>query len=137
MSTDLMLYGDIGLDWWSGDGITDEQVHASLQTLDPSASQHTVHINSVGGRVDTGLAIMNLLRAHSAQMQAVNPDFKLKTICEGYAMSIASVIFMAGDIRTVALGGVVMIHEAWNGCYGNAAEMRKTCLLYTSPSPRD
>jgi ATP-dependent protease ClpP protease subunit len=125
MTTELMLYGDIGADWWSGDGITEEQVHTTLQTLDSSASKHTVRINSPGGRVDTGLSIMNLLRSHKAQMKVLNPEYQLETVCDGYAMSIASVIFMAGDIRTVALGGILMIHEAWSGCYGNAAEMKK------------
>lgn len=125
MTIDLMLYGDIGADWWSGDGITESMVHEGLCGLDQSAAQHNIHINSPGGRVDTGLAIMNQLRAHSAQMKAANPAFRLNTICDGYAMSIASVIMMAGDIRTVALGGVLMIHDAWSGCYGNATEMRK------------
>lgn len=125
MTTDMMLYGDIGADWWSGDGITEEMVHEGLCSLDATASQHNIRINSPGGRVDTGLAIMNQCRAHAAQMKAVNPNFKLHTICDGYAMSIASVIFMAGDVRTVALGGVGMIHDAWSGCYGNATEMRK------------
>lgn len=125
MTTDLMLYGDIGADWWSGDGITETMVHDGLCLLDPTASAHNIRINSPGGRVDTGLAIMNQLRSHSAQMKASNPDFKLHTVCDGYAMSIASVIMMAGDVRTVALGGVVMIHDAWSGCYGNATEMRK------------
>lgn len=125
MATELMLYGDIGSDWWSSDGITEELVFSELKNLDQTAAKHKVHINSPGGRVDTGLAIMNLLRSHKDQMKAINSAFELETICDGYAMSIASVIFMAGDIRTIALGGILMIHEAWNGCYGNAAEMRK------------
>ncbi len=59
-------------------------------------------------------------------MKANNPAFQLETINHGYAMSSASVIFMAGDIRTVALGAITMIHEAWGGQYGNADEMRKS-----------
>lgn len=126
MATELMLYGDIGADWWSGDGITEEMVHEGLVGLDATAAKHVVHINSPGGRVDTGLAIMNLLRSHKEQMRATNADFKLETVCDAYAMSSGSVIFMAGDIRTIALGGIVMIHDAWSGCYGNAAELRKS-----------
>lgn len=120
-----MIYGDIGQDWWTGDGITEEHVLAGLKELDRDAASHVVRINSPGGRVDTGLAILNLLRSHSNQMKVLNPEFKLETTVDGYAMSSASVIFMAGDIRTVCLGGVLMIHDAWSGMYGNADEMRK------------
>ena len=124
MTTDLMIYGDIGQDWWSDDGVTDTMIHEGLQALDQNAAKHCVHLNSPGGRVDMGLTIMNLLRAHKAQMKALNPEFQLETIVDGYALSAASVIFMAGDIRTVCLGGIVMIHDAWSGIYGNAADMR-------------
>ena len=125
MATEICLYGDIGKDWWSEEGIDEVMVLEALQTLDPSAVKHTVRINSPGGNVDTGLAILTLLRSHAAQMKATNDAFQLETSCDGYAMSSASVIFMAGDIRTVALGGVVMIHDAWTCCYGNATEMTK------------
>lgn len=120
-----MLYGDIGEDWWSGQGITETQVLEGLKELDANASKHTVRLNTPGGRVDTGLAILTLLRSHKQQMKALNPAFQLETTCDGYAMSSGSVIFMAGDIRTVCLGGVLMIHDAWTGCYGNAQEMTK------------
>ena len=123
--TELCIYGDIGADWWSGDGITENHVLTGLRDMDKDAAKHVVRINSPGGRVDTGLTILNLLRSHSAQMKAVNPAFQLETVVDGYAMSSASVIFMAGDVRTVALGGVLMIHDAWSGVYGNADEMRK------------
>lgn len=123
--TELCLYGDIGEDWWSGDGITEVHVLDGLKALDKDVDQHTIRINSPGGRVDTGLAIMNLLRSHAAQMKVINPAFKLETCNDGYAMSIASVIMMAGDVRTTCLGSITMIHDAWSGVYGNAGEMRK------------
>ncbi len=125
MADQIMLYGDIGSDWWTGDGITEEHVLEGLKSLDMEAPKHQVRINSPGGRVDTGLAIFNLLRHHKAQMKAINPAFQLETIVDGYAMSVASVIFMSGDKRIVCLGGIGMIHDAWCGMYGNAAEMTK------------
>lgn len=127
MATEICLYGDIGKDWWSEEGIDESMVLDALKTLDATAAKHTVRINSPGGNVDTGLAVLTLLRSHAAQMKAANPTFQLETSCDGYAMSSASVIFMAGDIRTVALGGVIMIHDAWTCCYGNATEMEKMC----------
>lgn len=124
--TSIQIYGDIGNDWWVGDGVTENDVLEGLRALDPDAPKHEVCINSPGGRVDTGLGILSCLRRHKAQMKANNPAFKLETINHGYAMSSASVIFMAGDIRTIALGGITMIHEAWGGQHGNAEEMRKS-----------
>lgn len=125
MTTEICIYGDIGYSWWEEDGITESTVLDGLKSLDPAAAVHTVHINSCGGNCDTGIAILNILRSHKAQMKAVNADFKLKTINDAYAMSIASVIMMAGDIRVAALGSTTMIHDAWSGCWGNADEMRK------------
>lgn len=124
MTTEIQLYGDIGDSWWS-DGITAAAVRNELRDLDQSADMHDVRINSMGGDVGEGLTIMNVLRAHSAALKLTNPNFKLRTIVDGYAMSAASTIFMAGDERHVALGGVVMIHDAWSYTGGNAAEMRK------------
>ena len=46
-----------------------------------------VHINSYGGEVAKGLP-SNMLRQHKA---------KIITYCDGFACSIASVVFMAGD----------------------------------------
>lgn len=125
MATEINLFGDIGQDWWSGEGITEVAVLDALKELDVQAPQHKAVINSPGGNVDTGLAILTVIRQHIAQMKALNPEFQFETVCAGYAMSSASVIFMAGDIRTVALGGVVMIHDPWTCCYGNAQEMTK------------
>lgn len=126
MANEICIYGDIGQVWWAEDGITDIMVVNSLKELDQTSDRHVVRINSLGGRADMGLAIMNVLRSHKDQMKVLNPAFQLETVVDGYAMSAASVIMMAGDVRTIALGGVVMIHDAWTGCYGNAEEMIKS-----------
>ena len=75
-----------------------------------------VHINSYGGEVAEGLAIYNALRGHTA---------RVKTVCDGLACSIASVIFMAGDERVMRKASLLMIHNAWAYGEGNAAELRK------------
>jgi ATP-dependent Clp protease protease subunit len=76
-----------------------------------------VYINSYGGEVKEGIAIYNALRRHKA---------KVRTICDGFACSIASVIFMAGDERVMNEASALMIHNAWTVAMGNAAELRKT-----------
>ena len=78
--------------------------------------QIDVHINSYGGEVAEGLAIYNALRRHKA---------KVTTYCDGFACSIASVIFMAGDERVMSESSLLMIHNAWTSAMGNSAELRK------------
>lgn len=75
-----------------------------------------VHINSYGGEVAEGLAIYNSLKNHKA---------KVKTYCDGFACSIASVIFMAGDERIMSNASLLMIHNAWSYVQGNAEQLRK------------
>jgi ATP-dependent Clp protease protease subunit len=75
-----------------------------------------VHINSYGGAVSEGLAIYNTLRQHKA---------KIKTLCDGFACSAASVVFMAGDERIVNSASLLMIHNAWTYTAGNADQLRK------------
>lgn len=122
--TELCIYGDIGDSYWF-EGVTANSVRLGLKELDPDVDLQTVRINSPGGLVDEGLAIMNTLRAHKEGMRLLRPNFKLKTVVDGYAMSAGTLPMMAGDERVVALGGVVMIHDAWSYSGGNAAELRK------------
>lgn len=75
-----------------------------------------VHINSYGGVVSEGLAIYNALKQHKS---------KVRTHCDGFACSAASVIFMAGDERIMGEASLLMIHNAWCYAGGNAKELRK------------
>ena len=50
---------------------------------------------------------------------------KVTTICDGFACSAASVIFMAGDERIINEASLLMIHNAWTYANGNATELRK------------
>ena len=79
-------------------------------------SQIDVYINSYGGEVAEGVAIYNALKRHKA---------KVRTICDGFACSIASVIFMAGEERIMNEASMLMIHNAWTCASGNAADLRK------------
>lgn len=116
-TADLDIYGDIAEKWWADDGRTDSRsLSKQLEELG-EVSQINVHINSYGGEVAEGLAIYNALRRHSA---------KIRTTCDGFACSIASVVFMAGDERAMSDASLLMIHDAWTSAYGaNAADLRK------------
>lgn len=75
-----------------------------------------VNINSYGGEVSEGLAIASMLRRHSA---------RIVTRCDGFACSIASVIFAAGDDRIMSDASLLMIHNAWLDASGDANFLRK------------
>ena len=121
LSAHLHIMGDIsnGSNSWFGKKESDTDsvdVAKALADLPDSVREVTVHINSMGGQVAQGVAIYNALKAHRAHVT---------TICEGFACSIASVIFMAGDERIMRNASLMMIHEAWMAAGGNARDLRK------------
>lgn len=75
-----------------------------------------VHINSFGGDVSEGLAIYNTL---------INSGKHIRTFCDGFACSVASLIFMAGDERVMNELSLLMIHNPWTCTTGNADDMKK------------
>ena len=76
----------------------------------------TVRINSYGGEVAEGLAIYNLLKSYEGEVT---------TICDGFACSAASVVFMAGAKRIMPRSSLLMIHNAWTWASGDADDLRK------------
>ena len=76
----------------------------------------TVRINSYGGEVAEGLAIYNLLKSYAGEVT---------TICDGFACSAASVVFMAGAKRIMPCSSLLMIHNAWTWASGDADDLRK------------
>lgn len=113
-TADIYIFGDITSWEWLESDVSSYTLSKELQGLD--ADVINVHINSYGGEVAEGLAIYNMLKNHKA---------KVNTICDGFACSIASVIFMAGDERIMNNASLLMIHNAWTHTAGNANELRK------------
>ena len=70
-----------------------------------------VNINSLGGSVDDGLAIHDLLKENPA---------KVKTKISGMSASSATIIFQAGDEREISTNALMLIHRAWTMGLGNA-----------------
>lgn len=110
---EILIYKDIGENWWSEDPVTAAKFREDLNAL--SAAEITVRILSMGGSVPDGLGIYNALKAHPA---------KITTINDGVAASIASLIFMAGDVRIAAANSMLMIHAPWSDASGNAEQLR-------------
>ena len=110
----INIYGDITSWPWLENDVSSYTLSKELDGLDVDTIN--VYINSYGGEVAEGLAIYNSLKRHNA---------KIKTFCDGFAASIASVIFMAGDERIMSNASLLFIHNAWTSTYGNANELRK------------
>jgi len=107
------IYDEIG--YW---GVTAAEFVAELSQV--TASAIDVHLNSPGGEIFDGIAIMNALRSHPATVT---------TYVDSLAASIASVIAMAGDRIVMAPNSQLMIHDGSGICIGNAAEMREMADL--------
>lgn len=112
---ELLVYEQIGIDWWDGSGVTAATVAAAIKAAGPFDAI-TVRINSPGGSCFDGVAIFNLLRAQGKP---------ITVFVDGYAASAASVIAMAGDTINIGIGAMLMIHNAMWGCYGDAQVLRK------------
>lgn len=110
----ITIYGDITSWEWFESDVSSYTLSKELEGLDVDTIN--VYINSYGGEVAEGLAIYNALKRHKA---------KVKTFCDGFAASIASVIFMAGDERIMSNASLLFIHNAWTWASGNANELRK------------
>lgn len=110
----IYIYGDITSWEWFDNDVSSYTLARQLEDLD--VNNINVYINSYGGEVGEGLAIYNSLKRHKA---------KIKTYCDGFACSIASVIFMAGDERIMSNASLLMVHNAWTWASGNANDFRK------------
>ncbi len=115
-AADVWIYDEIG-----GWGVTAQNLVAELAAL--NVSDITVHLNSPGGDVFDGIAIMNALRDHPAHV-TVKVD--------ALAASIASVIAQAGNTVVMGRNSMMMIHNASGYAGGEAADLRKMADLLDS-----
>jgi len=114
-TAELMIFGDIGENAFSDESVTAKALVTDLAAVKGRALP--VRINSYGGSVADGLAIFNALRRHAASAPVT-------TSVDGVAMSIASLIAMAGDTREMAANALFMVHAPWGVSIGNAVDMR-------------
>lgn len=112
---ELLVYEDIGENYWTGGGVTAKSVKQQLDNAGVY-DRISMRINSPGGDAFEGVAILNLLRAQKKPIE-VSVD--------GIAASAASIIAMAGDTITMGPSAMMMIHNAWTMCIGDGDAMRK------------
>lgn len=109
----IEIYEDIGVDWWTGGGVTSKSVARQLEKISGDVE---VVINSKGGDYFEGGAIYNLLREHKGRVT-------VKVIA--LAASAASVIAMAADELLIADSASIMIHNAWLIAIGDRNDFDK------------
>lgn len=116
-AAEIFIYGDIGESWWA-ETVSAAQFVKDLAALD--AERITIRINSMGGSVPDGIAIHNAIKRHKAATT---------TVVDGMALSIASLIALAGDTVEMAENATMMIHAPWTVVGGNAVDLRATADL--------
>jgi ATP-dependent Clp protease, protease subunit len=115
---EVLVYDQIGKDY-EGNGLTAKAFADGLAALG-KVKNITVRINSNGGSVYDGTAIYNSLKNHPA---------KVTVKIDGAALSMASVIAMAGDNIEIAKNGFLMIHNPRMTVRGDAVEMRRLAAV--------
>lgn len=108
----VRIYDEIG-----GFGVSSDAFVTELDSV--TSPLIRVHLNSPGGSVDAGIAIMNALISHPS---------KVETVVDAAAYSIASVIAQAGDKRIMQPHSRMMVHEAMALGMGYASDFESMAL---------
>lgn len=111
----MRIYDPID-DWGEWFGLSAKEFGAALDQLPDTVDEIELHINSPGGMVHEGLAILNQLRQHKATVTVV---------VDGIAASAASFIAMGADKVLMAPNSELMIHNAWGLAIGDTDDLRK------------
>lgn len=104
------LYGYVG-DYWDANEAADL---LNILNRNRNATNINLNVHSYGGYVTEGLAILNQLKEHAAQVTAT---------VQGTAASMASVIIMGADKIRVHKASWIMIHEAETNTAGRASDL--------------
>lgn len=109
--TEVFLFDEIG-----GWGVTAAQFVADVKAI---TGPIVVRINSVGGSVFEALAIFNYLSTRG----------NVETRVDGLAASSASIVFLAGQKRTMPESAWLMVHNPWTYTAGDYADLREQADL--------
>jgi ATP-dependent Clp endopeptidase proteolytic subunit ClpP len=112
-TAEVSIYDEIGLF-----GVTASEFSNSLKSL--GNRRLTLRIHSPGGAIFEGNAIYNSLRRHKAGVDVA---------IDGLAASMATVIAMAGEKRSMAENAMFMIHNPWTMTFGESKDLRKEANL--------
>ena len=117
---EMIISGTIGKSWWDDSGTSSKEFRDEISKI-PNEKRINVRINSEGGSVADGLEIYNTIKARRDSVTCY---------VDGYAVSIASVIALAGGKTVSPKSSIWMIHEPWSVTQGNAEDhMRSAEML--------
>lgn len=80
------------------------------------ANEIVIYITSPGGDVYAGLVIYDAMEQSKA---------KIRTVCQGYCMSMAATILASGDIRQANASATIMFHELSTTISGKVKDMQQ------------
>jgi ATP-dependent protease ClpP protease subunit len=126
-AADMLIYGYIGELWYpylynpetetyTDEEVTDVKFLKALRNLEAKFKRINIRINSPGGDMKHGNAIINAIRNSKAEIHTYN---------DGLAASMAADIWMAAPHRHMASNALLMIHAAWNWTMGTAKDFRR------------
>jgi ATP-dependent Clp protease protease subunit len=113
---ELYMYGAFSSSPWSG-GISSQAVVSALEEMKTEGCESvSVFINSPGGDVFEGVAILNCLKRFEGDVNVM---------VDGVAASAASLVAMAGDTIRIGSGAMMMVHDPATLIFGDAATLRE------------
>lgn len=115
-TAEIFIYGVIG-SWYEDTRAKD--FARQFRQLESEHDRINIRLNSPGGVVDEGKAIVNLINQSKKEIH---------TYCDGIVYSMACPIFLAVPVenRHIARNGMAMIHNAATIEWGNAQQLRET-----------
>lgn len=114
LTTEIDIIGDIGEDWWTGEGITIDSVLGELRNV--ATPEIQLNINSLGGDVNHALSIHDVIKMHPAKVTAK---------ITGMTASSGTIIAMAADEVEMSENAFFLIHNVWTGVVGNQHDFRE------------
>lgn len=109
-AVEIFIYGEIG---WE---VSARSFLDDLHEVATPTTPLVVHINSVGGNVWEGIAIYNIL---------ISRPGPVTTVVDGIALSMGSIIALAGNPTQMPESALMMIHDPSGGAWGTPEEIRK------------
>lgn len=117
----IFIYGVIGNSYFYDSekekANTDKNVVSEIKKLEKDFSRINIRINSPGGSVYHGNAIINAIANSTAEIHVYN---------DGLCASMAFVIWASSKNRHAAKNSTFMSHKPLLALYGNADDFRKT-----------
>ena len=106
------IIGDIGESWFE-EGITMSSVKEQLSGLEDDLN---INVSSLGGNVNDGLVIHDLIKSYKGKTTA-------KIV--GFTASAGTIVALGADTVEISENALFLIHNAWTCVCGNQHDMRE------------